>query len=133
VHSWVNWICTHEYFTFFKCYPDPHEYHILMGYLTSTCKCKETYEYSQVFSRELIEIIQLELSINIAIFEYLRWLKSFWGPDRSQILILTYIFATGTCTSTHGISQNQYLDPWKPINMGTWDSWVWYFINNHSR
>ena len=51
-----------------------HEYHILMGYLTSTCRCKETYEYSQVFGRELIEIIQL--SINITIFEYLRWLKS---------------------------------------------------------
>jgi hypothetical protein len=46
-----------------------------MGYLTSTCRCKETYEYSQVFSREIIEIIQL--SINIAIFEYPRWLKSF--------------------------------------------------------
>jgi hypothetical protein len=51
-----------------------HGYHILMGYLTSTCRCKETYEYSQVFSRELIEIIQL--SINIAIFKYPRWLKS---------------------------------------------------------
>jgi len=50
------------------------EYHILMDYLTSTHKCKKTYEYSQVFSRELMEIVQL--LINIIIIEYLRWLKS---------------------------------------------------------
>ena len=51
-----SWVCTHEY-------------HILMGYLISTHKCKETCEYSQVFSRELTEIIQL--SINNIIHEYL--------------------------------------------------------------
>jgi hypothetical protein len=59
VHSWVTQIWTHEYFTLLKCYPDPHEYHIFMGYLTSIHKCKETCEYSQVFSIELTEIIQL--------------------------------------------------------------------------
>jgi hypothetical protein len=46
-----------------------HEYHILMGYLISTHKCKETCEYSQVFSRELTEIVQL--SINNIIDVYL--------------------------------------------------------------
>ena len=90
-----SWVCTHEY-------------HILMGYLISTHKCKETCEYSQVFSRELIEIIQL--SINNIIHEYLMVAK-----------VINFVFKSWhitdidsnpyTCTSTHDICQNQYLDP----------------------
>ena len=85
-----------------------------MGYLISTRKCKETCEYSQVFSRELTEIMQL--SINNIIHVYLMVAEVinfilFSSPDTSWILILTHIVATGTCTSTHDICQNQYLDP----------------------
>jgi len=44
-------------------------------------------KYSQVFSRELMEIIQL--SINIIIFEYLRWLESLIFIFRSWQVINT--------------------------------------------